>query len=297
LNKELSGTNPDVVIDHTSPWGTHALAAWRQALVRLAHAVPGHGPIARRLVRHLNRPLRRGGQGCYDVAIWGLHLRLAALGNRSERRLLLAPQHFDPEEREFLARHLRPDAVFVDIGANVGAFTYWAHRCMQGRGRILAFEPDPEMHARLKFNLASNAMEQVDLEAVALSDHEGSASLYVDRQQRGRNTLETAMADDGDRLVQVVQLDTLWNRLRLHAIARIDALKIDIEGHELPVMRHFFAHAPREAWPKAVLAEVAHDTDDALDALLQARGYHAELRSDLNRGYTLRAPVEAPTAA
>ena len=33
----------------------------------------------------------------------------------------------------------------VDIGANAGIYSFWAHRCMGGNGRILAVEPDPEM--------------------------------------------------------------------------------------------------------------------------------------------------------
>lgn len=280
-------TDLDMITDHATAWGAYALSGWQWAMVTAAHAVPAHWSSAERLSRRLIRPIRRGGKTCYDVVIWGLRLRLTDRGNRSERRLLHAPQLFDIEERTFLAKHLRPGSTFVDIGANVGAFTYWAHRCMSGRGRILAFEPDPEMRARLAFNLSSNALHHVEIEPVALSDHAGSAVLYVDLQQRGRNTLESSMADGSDMQHQQVQLDTLCNRLQLHGVTCIDALKIDIEGHELPVMRHFFLNASRTIWPRAVLAEVAHDTDDALHAVLTANGYRCVMRSDLNRGYEL----------
>lgn len=279
--------NKDAITDHTSPWGAYALSGWRHALVVAAYLVPARWRSSERLTRRLIRPIRKGGQNCYDVVIWGLRLRLTDRGNRSERRLLHAPQLFDVEERTFLAQHLKPGASFVDIGANVGAFTYWAHRCMAGQGRVLAFEPDPEMRARLVFNLSSNGLRHIEVESVALSDHTGSAVLYVDRQQRGRNTLESSMADGSDMLEEQVQLDTLCSRLHSHGLTRIDALKIDIEGHELPVMRHFFLNAPRSLWPKAILAEVAHDVDDALDALLTGQGYLCDMRSDLNRGYLL----------
>lgn len=279
--------NRDTTTDHVLPWGAYALSGWRLAVVKAAYSIPAQWSSAERIIRRLIRPIRKGGQACYDVVIWGLRLRLTDRGNRSERRLLHAPQLFDIEERAFLGQHLTPGAVFVDIGANVGAFTYWAHRCMAGHGRVLAFEPDPEMRARLEFNLSSNSLRHIAVESVALSDHAGSAVLYVDRQQRGRNTLESSMADGSDTLHEQVQLDTLCHRLQLHGVTRIDALKIDIEGHELPVMRHFFTNASRSLWPLAILAEVAHDVDDALDALLMTQGYRCVVRSDLNRGYLL----------
>lgn len=284
-------TETPALVDHDSPWGRHAPARWRAAMLSMAHAVPAHWPGARKLIQALRNPIKHGGQPCYDVTIWGLRMRLSDRGNRSERRLLLAPQLFDPEERAFVAAHLQPGGCFVDIGANAGTFTFWAHRCMQGRGRIVAFEPDPEMHARLRFNLEANRLDHVALEAVALSDHAGTATLYVDRSQRGRNTLDASMAEatGGDRVAQTVALDTLWSRLQALGVDAIDVLKIDIEGHELPVLRHFFANAPRPAWPKALISESAHDADDVQHALLTAAGYRCVLQSDLNRGYVLEA--------
>jgi FkbM family methyltransferase len=281
----------DAAVDHQSPWGRHAPSAWRGAMLSIAHAVPAHWGQARRIVRIFRDPIRYARQACYDVTIWGLRLRLTDQGNRSERRLLYAPQMFDPEERALLARQLKPGATFVDIGANVGAFTYWAHHCMQGSGRIVAVEPDEEMRARLEFNLRTNGMRHVDVVSAALSDHTGTAVLYVDRGQRGRNTLESAVAEatGGDRVAQTVPLDTLWARLTALGVDRIDALKIDIEGHEVPVMRHFFAHAPRSAWPQVLLTECAHDASDELHALVEGAGYRCVMRTELNRGYTLDA--------
>lgn len=273
--------------DHTSPWGAYALSPWQRFMVAAAYAVPANWASAERISRRLIRPIRRGEKLCYDVIIWGLRLRLTDRGNRSEWRLLFAPQLFDIEERRFLLQHLHSGGVFVDIGANVGAYTYWANRCMMGKGEIIAFEPDPEMRARLRFNVESNRMGGVKIEAVALSDHAGSAVLYVDREQRGRNTLESSMVDGNEIQAEQVALDTLYARLKVLGVTHIDALKIDIEGHEVPVMRHFFDHAPPTLWPRVLLAEVAHDSDGVLGEILASCGYRCVMRSDLNRGYLL----------
>lgn len=272
-------------IDHTSAWGAFAPTPWRQASLRAAHAVPADWPLAERIVKVLRRPIKYGGQACYDVVVWGWKLRLCPHGNRTEVKLLYAPQLWDAEERRFLAGHLGVGAVFVDIGANAGAYTYWAARCMQGQGRILAFEPDDEMRARLDFNLRQNPAQGVEVESVALSDRKGTADFYIDREQRGRNTLDSAASSEAGREVRKVELDTLLDRLVARRISRIDALKIDIEGHELPVLRHFFAHAPAGLWPRVVLAEYTHDADDSIAALLHAVGYRTVLQTDLNRAY------------
>ncbi len=274
-------------IDHNSPWGSHAPSRLAGAMLRLAHAVPERWTLAPRLVKVLRRPVKYGRQPCYDVTVWDHRLRLTPHGNRSEMLLLYAPQLFDAREREFLAIHLKPGGTFVDIGANAGVYTWWASHCLGGRGRIVAFEPDDEMRARLVFNLKANALGHIDVVPVALSDHQGTAVLYINLSQRGQNTVEASQASaaGGDRVTQTVELDTLHDRLQALGVQGIDALKIDIEGHELPVLRHFFGHAQVGMWPRIVLAEYAHDADNSTTDLLHSVGYRTVLQTALNRGY------------
>ena len=59
-----------------------------------------------------------------------------------------------------LDRLLRPDMVFVDVGANQGEFTLFAAKRLV-RGRVLAFEPMTEMRERLVENLAANPFDNV----------------------------------------------------------------------------------------------------------------------------------------
>jgi hypothetical protein len=50
-------------------------------------------------------------------------------------------------------------------------------------------------------------------------------------------------------------------------------LKIDIEGHEPPVLRHLLSHAPQSLWPGAVISEAKADTAADILGLLAERGY------------------------
>ncbi|MES2959146.1 MAG: FkbM family methyltransferase [Pseudomonadota bacterium] len=240
-----------------------------------------------RLIVALRRPVKYGVDTALDVQVWGQRLRLSPRGNIAEAKLLFAPQFFDAEERAFLERLLKPGATFVDVGANVGAYTYWAHHCLLDSGCIVAVEPDPEMRRRLEFNLRSNDVQSVRVVSAALSDEQGQGVLYVNQAQRGENTIAAtqARAAGGARVSEAVKLDTLVHTLQSLGVESVDALKIDIEGHELPVLRHFFAHAPESLWPRALLVEHKHEAAAELQRLFTNCGYRRTLETRLNHGY------------
>jgi FkbM family methyltransferase len=274
-------TPPPPAFDDASPWGRYAPRAGVRALLALAHAVP---PPLARLVLLLRRPVKYGVHTPLDVTVWGLKLRLLPRGNMSEQKLLFAPQLFDRTELALLRGTLRPGGCFVDIGANAGVYSFWARRCMGASGRVLAVEPDPEMRRRMAFNVAGNALPGIEVAPLALSDHAGEAELWVDPGQRGQNTLEAGEAAraGGARHKVKVALATLPELLRERGIERVDALKIDIEGHEPPVLRHFFDHAPPALWPALVITEFKPATAAGIEALFTARGYRRRTTTDLN---------------
>jgi FkbM family methyltransferase len=123
-----------------------------------------------------------------------------------------------------------PNAVVLDIGANIGAVTlYWA----VGRPDISfhAYEPNPESCATLRKNIEANRMlAQVTIYAEAISGTRGQLDLWVNVP----TTLSTSYGDppaEGARKVSVpaVTLDDAWERT---GRSPIWMLKIDTEGAE-----------------------------------------------------------------
>jgi len=276
---EATASVPD--FDSDSPWGTYRPAPGIAALLAVAHALP---LALSRLAKLLRRPVKHGVATPLDLEIWGLKLRLLPRGNMSEQKLYTAPKAFDPEELGLLRRRLQPGGVFVDVGANAGIYSFWAHGCMRGHGRILAVEPDPEMRRRLAFNVGTNALTDIEICPVALSDREGSAELQVKPSQRGENTLELGEAQraGGDRRSLTVPVTTLLALLQSRGLAKIDVLKIDIEGHEPTVLRHFLAHAPETMLPLAVVSEFKDRTAQDILRLFAERGYRQRETTRLN---------------
>lgn len=162
--------------DDVSPWGNYRLHGMTAALLNLSHTLPA--PL-RWLTRTLRKPVKYYHHAPLDIQVWGLKLRVLPRGNISEQKLYTAPQFFDVEERALLQRVLMPGSVFVDVGANAGIYSFWANNCMQGRGRVIAVEPDREMARRIRFNANTNGITQLELQCVALSDQEGTARLHI----------------------------------------------------------------------------------------------------------------------
>ena len=101
--------------------------------------------------------------GGVDVKRWGLRLRLHPRHNGCEKGLLFTPQFYEAGERAALAawiakaRTAGQPFVFVDIGANVGLFSFFVASCAGANARILAIEPERENLRRLRFNIEANA--------------------------------------------------------------------------------------------------------------------------------------------
>ena len=62
-----------------------------------------------------------------------------------------------------------------------------------------------------------------------------------------------------------------------------DLIKLDIEGHEYPVMKKFFEESPREYWPEYLQIEQYRQVElNETVSLCLSRGYEITTRSRMN---------------
>jgi FkbM family methyltransferase len=134
------------------------------------------------------------------------------------------------EELLFLDRVVPQGAVTVDVGANCGLYT---RRLARLSRQVHAFEPSHSMADLLRRTSASN----VHIHEVALSDHAGSAELFI---PRGDRDLIHGLASIEPGVGASRRPGVSFNVpiARLDAIVRQDVafVKIDVEGHELHVL-------------------------------------------------------------
>ncbi len=142
-----------------------------------------------------------------------------------------------------LASLLQPGGVFIDLGANQGEFTVFAAHLVGKDGRVFAFEPSPMMQQRLSKNIKLNGFEQVSIEPVAVADKPGRLCLYSPSGAFEDGTIHDGLptlyvqagaAASSSTEVAVTTLDA-WQLER--SPVRVDVIKMDIEGAELPALQ------------------------------------------------------------
>ena len=74
---------------------------------------------------------------------------------------------FEPAERDYVARNLRPGMTVINVGANVGLYALMASRIVGERGAVHAFEPSSESFERLRRNRDMNDCSNLQLSQIA----------------------------------------------------------------------------------------------------------------------------------
>lgn len=160
---------------------------------------------------------------------------------------LLNGGRYEEDNHQVLLSFVRPDTVFLDIGANIGFYTLQIGRRLSKAGKVYAFEPHPELCRILHLNVANLLMDRtVTIFPLALSDSNGRTELYYAAGHLGAGSV----APIGGGGWQTGTIESDMRRLDdlLGPDFTFDLAKLDVEGHELPVlrgMRRTIVNSPR----------------------------------------------------
>lgn len=180
----------------------------------------------------------------------------------------------DRAEIRFMLGHLRPGDTVVDIGAHKGGYAFWMHRAVKPGGRVVCFEPQPELAAGLVRMKAALRLDGLEVENRALSSRAGSMTLAVPGTRPSPSgTLEPGLVT-GEHAAYPVPVTTLDDHFGVES--RVRLIKCDVEGHELEVFRGgerlLGAQQPILMFECEARHLLRH-TADALFSLLGALGY------------------------
>jgi len=194
------------------------------------------------------------------------------------------------EDMTFVGHLLRPDELFVDVGANVGSYTILAAAV---GAKCLSIEPLPAAFDRLRENVHLNRLaDRTELWNIGVGEAVGTLEFtsVLDTTNHVATPLE--LDDDIPRVpVEVLPLDdVLRSRTPL-------VIKIDVEGYELYVIRG----ASRALASGRVLAMVVEtnrcserygvDVDEADDVLVGSYGFQRCRYEPVTRRLS---PLDAP---
>ncbi|MDX2216783.1 MAG: FkbM family methyltransferase [Oculatellaceae cyanobacterium bins.114] len=192
--------------------------------------------------------------------------------------VLLAEGDWFEAEMEFWRDQIQPGMTVIDVGANVGVYTFSAARRVGASGRVLAVEPFSGCVQCLQETCRVNNLSWVTVCAGAASDRNSTLRLSL----RSASELNRVVAEDEELETsefEEIPCFTLDHLLERENLSRVDWLKIDAEGHELQVLmgsdRLLTEFAPKILYENvaglSTADEYASNTDVA--EFLIAKGY------------------------
>lgn len=212
------------------------------------------------------------------VAIDGVYINIDT--NNYHERGVFCFGTYEAGTRNFIASYVAnlSGGVVIDVGANIGLHTLvMAASRRRAEVRVLAFDANPDMVARLRGNLALNGLNDVEVFPIGLDAQSRVLELglpYLEGQETYTNPGIASMTDMR-RAVRTIAVacrpldEVLAEAGCRHADVKL--IKMDVEGKELDVLRGA-ARVLRDS-RAAVIVEYNAPIFEELSALLAEFGY------------------------
>jgi FkbM family methyltransferase len=198
---------------------------------------------------------------------------------------------------EVFQKHLKTGMTFVDLGANVGFYTFLARSIIGQKGRVFAFEPYPRNAELIRASIRENSFHNnVTPVEAAVSDKNRKALLYLSPDASSENSLldlEFRYDDDAKKeeflgrkgqqekraiTVDVVTVDDYFEKKV--GDTKVDVIKMDIEGSEYRAFKGMSNKVLRdndsmilmlEFWPNGFRKD-NHDPYEFLETVVKSPG-------------------------
>jgi FkbM family methyltransferase len=208
------------------------------------------------------------------------------------REILMTGQ-WEPETWHVLEPHVPVGGTFVDVGAHIGWYSLNAAKAVGPQGRVIAIEPDHETLRKLRDNIrASGAEAVIVVVPVACYDAETTLPFYsAPRTNTGESSLDFAAASQEGPItasypVRARRLDDI---LREVGVTRVDAVKIDVEGAELHVLKG--AVQTLDRFRPEISVEVGGGKAWEVKLFMRSHGYAPKKVTEANTEFV---PVSTP---
>jgi FkbM family methyltransferase len=244
---------------------------------------------------YYGRPQRKEGRVVFvpdgdlrvAVDLDDLHIGWRIINGEYERRI-----------RWIIEEIVQPDWTCVDLGANVGYFASIMAQRVGPRGRVHAYEPFPRVLRLLEMTVRESGLaDRVDIRAKACADALAETNLFfVEASDNLGGSFISDGVDSKSAGLATVRVPVTTVDADLAGVARIDFIKMDIEGAELRALRGM--HRRLEADHPILVTEInthclrdGATADQILDFLRQ-RGYAVFVLQSVVDGVPLRVETK-----
>lgn len=151
--------------------------------------------------------------------------------------VLISEGDWFEKEMEFWRNSIEPGMTIIDVGANVGVYTFSAARRVGSKGRVLAVEPFSSCVRCLQESCKIGNFDWVTVCAGAASDRAGKARLSLSLASELNKIVVGESAEKMEPgTFEDVTCFTLDSLIETENLSTVDFIKIDAEGHEISVL-------------------------------------------------------------
>ncbi len=171
---------------------------------------------------------------------------------------------------------LEPGDVVFDLGAYAGGATYHFSRAVGAAGHVYAFEPDPSSYQCFARNIELHSMTNVTPERRGVWSHTGRVAFQAEGNMGSAVVDAAARTSDTTQSIDVVSLTDYCAEKK---IARVDFVKLDVEGSEAAILRSSGDFISTFRPPMVIEVHFIRGvrTDDEVTSALQRHGYRLEV--------------------
>lgn len=140
--------------------------------------------------------------------------------------------YFERDTTQAFQKVLKPGMHVLDIGANIGAHTLPIAKQITGSGKVYAIEPTDWAFHKLQENLNLNpALTNAHTHQVLLTNNPNAAPKAIDASWR------VDCSEIRAKSIESASPLSLDEFVALHAIEKIDVIKMDVDGNEVDILK------------------------------------------------------------
>jgi FkbM family methyltransferase len=188
--------------------------------------------------------------------------------SKKRNQSTLKHEPFQPFLFVSFLKHAQVEFVF-DIGANIGAYSMMSS-LIDSVKCTYAYEPDKDANRELEENILLNGLEsRIMSSKLAVSDKAGLLRFGVHAPMAGVNGIVDTSIHDPALFENVIEIESTCLDDYGHLFGKTLGLKIDVEGHELDVLKG----AKQLLQQSPSIIQVEHYVGSEIDSLLADLGY------------------------
>ena len=165
--------------------------------------------------------------------LFGLKTYLRIVSRTYIRLISLGYGKSQYPEIHFLKNIIRPGFFCIDIGANLGYFSYFLSKYVGKNGKVYAVEPVPLFGEIWKSNVTRTSMNNAELLPYALGGEESMVQMGMPVVEGTVHHGMTKVIENSENTYeQTFEVSMKIPDELFKDVERIDFLKIDVEGYE-----------------------------------------------------------------